>query len=59
MSAIVRIMTCLMLLCAFVAAKEMADGCGMNPLLALVAVADKTGNEQTGGQTSRQTDRNM
>ncbi|OQV23268.1 hypothetical protein BV898_02720 [Hypsibius exemplaris] len=30
-------------LCGLVASKEMADGCGMNPLLALVAVADKTG----------------
>ncbi|GAV04599.1 hypothetical protein RvY_14861 [Ramazzottius varieornatus] len=37
-----RLVFLTLLLAGVLVAKEMADGCGMNPLMALVAVADKT-----------------
>ena len=40
---LVKSLFVLAVICGSVVTKELADGCGMNPLLALVAVADKTG----------------
>ena len=38
-----RLIFLALLVAGVIVGKEMADGCGMNPLMALVAVADKTG----------------
>lgn len=45
-----RLVFLALLLAGALVAKEMADGCGMNPLMALVAVADKTSKQNNYGR---------